>query len=62
MALVLTMRTIDGAIHIGDDIEIELISINGGQAKLAFYAPEDVVIDRHSVWLSKQREKEKGND
>ena len=50
MALVLTIRAIDGPIHIGDDIELELVSISGGQAKLAFTAPDDVIIHRDIVY------------
>ena len=56
MALVLSIKEFDGPIHIGDDITINLVSVSSNQAKLAFEAPEDVTIDRHTVWLRKQEE------
>ena len=61
MSLVLTIRVSDGPIHIGDDVEIQLLGIKGGQARLAFSAPDSVAIHRDVVYWKIQDEKSSTN-
>jgi carbon storage regulator len=46
--LVLTRRAGE-TVHIGDDITVTVIGIDGGQVRLAFSAPPNVRIDRSEV-------------
>lgn len=45
MALVLTRRKRD-RVQIGPDILVEVTEIRGSEVKLAFFAPDDIVIQR----------------
>jgi carbon storage regulator len=53
--LVLT-RCLNESIMIGDDIEISIHEIRGGQVKLAIAAPRDVRILRMELWRAGRRE------
>ena len=46
--LVLTRR-VGESILIGDDIEVKVSEIGGGQARLTFFAPDDVAIVRKEI-------------
>jgi len=48
MALVLTRRKGE-SILIGDNIEVTVISVNGGQVKIAIDAPRDINIVRDEL-------------
>jgi len=43
------------SIHIGDDIIVTLVSIEGGKARIAIEAPHDVAIVREELLKSRQR-------
>jgi carbon storage regulator len=57
MALVL-QRQLRESIIIGDDIEIQIASINGNKVKLYIDAPPDVAVNRKEVFQRIQKEKE----
>ena len=62
MALVLTQTVFDGPIHIidkttGEHITIDLVTVNGGQAKYAITASDNIIIDRDVVHHRKLEEK-----
>jgi carbon storage regulator CsrA len=46
--LVLTRRP-DDAVHIGNDIVIKVVAIQGNRVRLAIEAPEHVSIRRHEL-------------
>ena len=47
--LVLT-RKVDERINIGDDIEIQVVEVKGGNVRLGIVAPGDVQIHRHEIY------------
>jgi len=51
--LVLTRKT-NQSIHIGDDIKIKVIQIDGDQVKLGIDAPENVEIHRSEIYVAIQ--------
>lgn len=53
--LVLT-RKINGAIKIGDDIEIKVLEIDGEQIKLGISAPKNIDIHRQEIYVDIQKE------
>lgn len=53
--LVLT-RKIKEAVHIGDDIEVVVLAIDGDQVKLGIRAPKHIDIHRKEVYLAIQQE------
>lgn len=53
--LVLT-RKLQEAIKIGDDIEIQVVSIDGDQVKLGITAPKQIDIYRKEIYLDIQKE------
>jgi carbon storage regulator len=55
--LILTRRSGE-SLRIGEEIEISVMSINGGQVRLGIKAPRDIVVDREEIALRKQRERE----
>lgn len=54
--LVLTAN-IGEPIHIGDDVVITVVEINGKAARIAFEAPVDVEIDRAKIRARKVAER-----
>lgn len=55
--LVLT-RKLQESIMIGDDIEIQVLSIEGDQVKLGINAPKHIDVHRKELYLSIQNENE----
>ena len=51
--LVLTRRK-NESLFIGDDIEIEILAVDGEQVKIGIKAPKDVDIHRKEVYLAIQ--------
>ncbi|ASF40432.1 carbon storage regulator [Halobacillus halophilus] len=44
------------SIRIGDDIEIKVVSVEGGQVKVGIEAPRNVSIHRQEIYASIQEE------
>ncbi|SFF68034.1 carbon storage regulator, CsrA [Halobacillus alkaliphilus] len=44
------------SIRIGDDIEIKIVSVEGGQVKVGIDAPRNVSIHRQEIYASIQEE------
>ncbi|MGP4068821.1 carbon storage regulator CsrA [Halobacillus sp. B29] len=47
------------SIRIGDDIEIKVVSVEGGQVKVGIEAPRNVSIHRQEIYASIQEENAK---
>ncbi len=45
-------------IHIGDDIVVSLVSINGNQARIGINAPKSIAIHREEVYRRVAQEKQ----
>lgn len=59
--LILTRR-IGERIMIGDDIEIVVIKIKGGQTALGIKAPDDLPVHREEIYRRVQEEKARADD
>lgn len=46
--LILTRRPSE-AIHIGEDIVVTVLSINGGQVRIGIDAPKDIAVHREEI-------------
>ncbi|MDR2075423.1 MAG: carbon storage regulator CsrA [Desulfovibrio sp.] len=53
--LILTRRSGE-SLHIGDNIKITLLSIQGKQVKLGIFVPDDIVVYREEVYLRVKEE------
>jgi carbon storage regulator len=51
MGMLVLTREADEVVMIGDDIEVMVVEVKGGRAKLGFTAPEGVKIHRLEIWL-----------
>jgi len=47
--LILTRDTLKNTIRIGDDIEIKVLEVRGGQVRIGIEAPEEVVVVREEL-------------
>jgi len=47
--LILTRKSGE-SIRIGDDIEVEILEVRGGQVKIGLTAPKEVIILRQEVY------------
>ena len=54
--LILTRR-VGEIVKIGDDIEIQVINVNGQQVRIGIAAPKNVSVDRQEVRDRKDRER-----
>lgn len=57
--LILTRR-VGEAICIGDEIEVRVLSIRGGQARLGITAPKAIPVHREEIYTRIQRERTRG--
>ena len=55
--LILTRRTGE-TLHIGDDVEVTVMAVNGSQVRIGIKAPRDVPVDREEIAERKQRDRE----
>ncbi|HEX3845838.1 MAG TPA: carbon storage regulator CsrA [Steroidobacteraceae bacterium] len=55
--LILTRRTGE-SLHIGDDVEVTVMAVNGSQVRIGIKAPRHVTVDREEIAQRKQRERE----
>ena len=53
--LILTRRAAE-SVHIGDDIKITVLSIQGKQVKIGIEVPDDMTVYREEVYLRIQEE------
>ncbi|MCH2176343.1 MAG: carbon storage regulator CsrA [Lentisphaeria bacterium] len=54
--MLILMRRLNESIMIGDDIEIRVLKIQGGQVHLGIDAPREVSVYRKEIWESMQKE------
>jgi carbon storage regulator len=54
--LILTRRAGE-SLHIGDNIEVTVMAVNGSQVRLGIKAPREVTVDREEIAQRKQRER-----
>ena len=54
--LIVTRRTGE-TIHIGDDIEVQIIHVKPHQVRIGIKAPKDVPVFRHEIYQRIQKEK-----
>ncbi len=57
--LVLTRNVCQG-IHIGDEVRIVVLSVNGNKVKLGIDAPKNVQVHRDEIWSAIQEQQTKG--
>lgn len=55
--LILTRKT-DESLLIGDDVEITVLSVRGGQVKLGVKAPKEVSVHRREIYQRIQETKQ----
>lgn len=55
--LILTRKT-NESLLIGDDVEITVLSVRGGQVKLGVKAPKDVAVHRQEIYQRIQEAKQ----
>jgi carbon storage regulator len=53
--LILTRKKQD-RIHIGEDIIIEVIAIQGDRVRIGVSAPKDIRVDRHEIYAARKAE------
>jgi len=60
--LILTRR-VGETVYIGDDIQVMVLEVKGGQVRLGIAAPEEVAIYREELYerIKKEKEKEEEN-
>ena len=58
--MLILSRTIGEVVHIGDDIEVTVVAVNGHQVRIGINAPRDVVVDREEIANRKQHERTPG--
>ena len=55
--LILTRRTGE-TLHIGEDVEVTVMAVNGSQVRIGIKAPRDVAVDREEIAERKRRDRE----
>lgn len=55
--MLILSRNIGQVVHIGDDIEVTVVAVQGHQVRLGISAPREVVVDREEVANRKERER-----
>ena len=55
--LILTRRTGE-TLHIGADVEVTVMAVNGSQVRIGIKAPRNVAVDREEIAERKQRDRE----
>ena len=48
--MLILARNINESIHIGDDITVTILSVNGNQIKIGINAPKDVGVHREEIY------------
>jgi carbon storage regulator len=55
--LILTRRTGE-TLHIGEDVKVTVMAVNGSQVRIGIKAPRNVAVDREEIAERKQRDRE----
>jgi carbon storage regulator len=58
--MLILSRTIGEVVHIGDDIEVTVVAVNGHQVRIGINAPREVVVDRQEIANRKLHERATG--
>jgi carbon storage regulator len=58
--MLILSRTIGEVVHIGDDIEVTVVAVNGHQVRIGINAPREVVVDRQEIADRKLHERATG--
>jgi carbon storage regulator len=58
--MLILSRTIGEVVHIGDDIEVTVVAVNGHQVRIGINAPREVAVDREEIANRKQHERATG--
>jgi len=58
--MLILSRNIGEVVHIGDDIEVTVVAVNGHQVRIGINAPREVVVDRREIADRKQHERATG--
>jgi carbon storage regulator len=58
--MLILSRNIGEVVHIGDDIEVTVVAVNGHQVRIGVHAPRPVVVDREEIANRKQHERAPG--
>jgi len=53
--MLIIRRREGGKILIGENIELEVLSVSGGRVKIGIEAPADIPILRKELWLARQQ-------
>lgn len=60
--MLILSRSVSEKIMIGDDVEITLLSVSGGQVRLGIDAPKNVAVHREEVYDRITKEEAKNGD
>jgi carbon storage regulator len=55
--MLILSRNIGEVVHIGDDIEVTVVAVNGHQVRFGINAPREVVVDRQEIADRKRHER-----
>jgi carbon storage regulator len=56
--MIILARKISETINIGEDVEVTVVSIQGGQVRLGITAPKTTRVDRAEIRIRKDMEKQ----
>jgi carbon storage regulator len=60
--MLILSRNVSEKIMIGDDVEITLLSVSGGQVRLGIDAPKNVAVHREEIYDRITKEEAKNGD
>lgn len=58
MGVLILTRRAGEMIKIGNDVEVTVVAVNGGQVRIGIKAPKDVSVDREEIADRKRRERQ----
>lgn len=58
--MLILSRNVGEVVHIGDEIEVTVLAVNGHQVRLGIDAPREVAVDREEIAKRKQHERATG--
>lgn len=57
MGILILTRKAGEMIKIGNDVEVTVVAVNGGQVRIGVKAPKDIAVDREEIADRKRRER-----